>query len=76
VSHETPSRACDSENRTTLAEQWRPQLIASDGWDPFAFVDLCEQSARSNAPLHQAARQIQWREMLRLLEHTLADAVG
>jgi len=55
--------------------RWRSRLLTSDRWDPLAFVDLCEQFASSeDSPLGQAARRIQWVEMLLLLRSTCEDA--
>lgn len=57
------------------ADSWSKRLIAH-GWDPLRFVDLCQQQARDEgSPLGLAAREIQWAEMLLLLEATLADAL-
>ena len=34
---------------TTTPEHWRP-LLEADGWDPFAFTDLCEMVTAGKAP--------------------------
>lgn len=62
--------------RSPEAEDWRGRLVGAGGWDPFAFVDLCQQSARSHTPLHAAAQLIQWREMLLLLVQTYRDSAA
>ena len=50
------------------ADSWRNRLGGPNAWDPFAFVDLCQECAgESNAELEQAARRIQLWEMLLLL---------
>lgn len=50
------------------AAAWKNRLGAADDWDPFAFVDLCQAASRGgDAKLAQAARRIQWAEMLILL---------
>jgi len=55
------------------SEEWLKKLTRN-GWDPAAFVDLCQQCARDpQSPLAVAAREIQWREMLLLLEQTWRD---
>ena len=51
------------------------QRVCADGYDPFAFVDLCEAS-RTTPNLASAARELQWFEMLLLLKQTYLDAVG
>ncbi len=57
-------------------ERWKERL-AQNRWDPFAFVDFCQQAAQNEAtPLGIAARQIQWIEMLLLLRQTWADATA
>ncbi len=56
---------------------WRRRLVTPSGWEPFAFVDLCEAcAADEDAPLAVAAREIQWQEMRLLLRHTCQDALG
>jgi hypothetical protein len=53
------------------APRWRERLIANAGWNPFAFVDLCELcAADEEAPLALAARRIQLAEMEELLRYT------
>jgi hypothetical protein len=53
------------------AAPWRDRLLSKSGWDPFAFVDLCEACADDElADLSLAARQIQLVEMALLLEFT------
>ncbi|REJ89670.1 MAG: hypothetical protein DWQ34_19310 [Planctomycetota bacterium] len=62
---------------TDVAGRFQGRLKLSGEWDPFAFVDLCEELAgeeESDAGL--VARRIQWEEMLLLLEHTCRDAFG
>ena len=55
----------------------RHQLTPGGRWDPFAFVDFCEEAARSNDPqLVELAERLQWLEMLLLLKSTHQDAVG
>lgn len=63
--------ACDS----PAAAKWRQRLRLPGDWEPFAFVDLCEQCAAGNDPaLDKAARRIQLAEMHLLLESTCRDA--
>jgi len=48
------------------------RVIAGGNWDPFAFVDLCQQAAQSKDPaLTRCAERLQWAEMLLLLAHTI-----
>lgn len=61
----------------TEADKWMKRLSLPGGWDPMAFVDLCESAADDeDGALGIAARDIQWQEMLLLLRWTCADAVG
>ncbi len=54
---------------------WDHKLKLSSGWDPFAFIDLCQECNRSgNLQLVEWAENIQWAEMLLLLEQTWDDA--
>lgn len=56
------------------ASDWQSRLTKS-GWDPFAFVDLCQQCReREESPLALAARRIQRREMILLFATTFQDA--
>jgi hypothetical protein len=56
------------------ADRWKRNLC-DGGWDPMVFVDLCQACAGDEtAPLSQAARKIQFLEMLLLLEQTRRDA--
>lgn len=62
---------------SSQAGSWESRLTSSSGWDPFAFVDLCETCERgSDVELTRAAKQIQWREMLLLLAQTYDDATA
>lgn len=57
------------------AAVWRQRVIRVVDWDPFAFVDLCQQVAKHESrPLAVAVRQIQWVEMSLLLKSTWHDA--
>lgn len=59
------------------ASDWASRLQAANGWEPFAFVDLCEECSRSSdASLTRAAEEIQFAEMLLLIEQTYRDACG
>ncbi len=52
------------------AGQWSRSLGTSSNWDPFAFVDLCQNAARDpGSELAAVARRIQWAEILLLLAH-------
>ncbi len=56
-------------------DRWSGRLWTTRGWDPFAFVDLCEAAAQSNDPaLAEFAQRVQWAEMLLLLASTARDA--
>jgi len=65
------------ESGSSEAASWRNRLGAPGNWDPFAFVDLCQTTSRGRDPdLAQAARRIQWVEMLLLLVHTAEAATS
>ena len=50
------------------APRWRDRLRAGSKWDPFAFVDLCEECATDETTdLALAARRIQYVEMCMLV---------
>jgi hypothetical protein len=54
---------------------WKERLGCGHQWEPFAFVDLCQEVGQGHdAKLTQAAEGIQCREMLLLLESTFQDA--
>lgn len=58
------------------AERWGGRLT-KNGWDPLAFVDLCEFVADAqNAELACSARQLQFLEMTMLLAQTYRDATA
>ena len=50
------------------APRWRERLQAGSKWDPFAFVDMCEECAQDETTeLALAARRIQYAEMSMLM---------
>jgi hypothetical protein len=60
-----------------IANEWQGRLVTSRGWDPFAFVDMCQSATGSaDGELQQVARQIQLAEMRLLLDQTYDDAAG
>ncbi|MBC8290545.1 MAG: hypothetical protein H8E37_09530 [Planctomycetes bacterium] len=65
------------ESGSPEAASWKNRLGASGNWDSLAFVDLCQATSRGgDAGLAQAARRIQWAEMLLLLVHTARAATS
>jgi hypothetical protein len=59
------------------AERLHARLGTPDRWDPFAFVDFCEECERSGDPrLARIAEEIQWRELMLLIDYTCRDARG
>lgn len=51
------------------------EQLTSYGWDPLAFVDLCQRVHQEpQSPLALAARGVQWAEMLLLLHRTWEDS--
>lgn len=59
----------------TKLQRWKSRLISRDSWEPFAFVDLCE-AAENDADLRVWCEQIQYDEMLLLLESSAKDVFG
>ena len=58
------------------AAQWRAPLCGS-GWDPLAFVDLCQEALSSDdQDLMAVAQQVQQTEMQLLLEHCWLGSSG
>lgn len=61
---------------TVSLPDWKDRLLRN-GWDPFAFADLCEVVAGKNQPEREAAAEaIQEIEMLLLLGSTYQDATS
>ena len=59
------------------AQDWRGRLLPASGWDPFAFVDMCQHCQQSgDGGLASVAREIQFAEMLLLLDHCYRQAAG
>jgi hypothetical protein len=57
------------------APRWRERLAAGPKWDPFAFVDLCDEcAADETTELALAARRIQYTEMCMLVATALQQA--
>jgi hypothetical protein len=56
----------------TKLEHWRNRLLPRGTWDPIAFVDLCSE-AGTDADLKAWCEQVQFEEMLLLLESTIRD---
>ena len=52
-----------------------PEVLADGNWDPFAFVDLCA-GAESDPVLQEWCEQVQYLEMLLLLEFSYREAAG
>ncbi|WP_145367131.1 hypothetical protein [Maioricimonas rarisocia] len=64
-----------AQSSASEALDWSGRLGCPDRWDPFAFVDLCQEvSGDPESRLAAAAREIQWNEMLLLLVQSWRDA--
>jgi len=64
-------QSCPSPN----AQTWQYRLREPNGWDPFAFVDLCDECENSgDASLIRAVEEIQWVEMRLLFGQTYEDS--
>jgi len=50
--------------------------MVSAGWDPFAFVDLCEKATRGSQALRSLCMDVQRREWELLFEYCYRSAVG
>jgi hypothetical protein len=58
-----------AQRTNNAARRWAARLLGARGWDPFAFVDLCEECAGDeNSELALAARRIQAIEMSLLMK--------
>lgn len=56
---------------------WKPKLVQNKRWLLNAFVDCCQECENSQDPeLNTFARQVQWLEMLLLLQKTSHDAIS
>ena len=55
-------------------QQWKTRLIKNGNWDAFAFVDLCS-AAQNNPALRAWCEQVQYVEMLLLLEYSGRDVI-
>jgi hypothetical protein len=67
--------ALQADSLATTLQRWEPRLVTERGWDPFAFVDLCE-AAHTEPALRGWCEAVQYEEMLLLLESTWRDAVA
>jgi len=66
-----------SQSDSAATQTARQKLRSGDRWDPFAFVDFCQECNRGNDPeLTRIAKQIQWAEMQLLLDQTYRDATA
>ena len=54
-------------------DRWRDRLVSRGHWDPLAFVDLCA-AAETDAALKEWCGQVQFEEMLLLLESTMRES--
>lgn len=56
---------------------WQTKLVQNKRWLLNAFVDCCQECEANGDPeLNAFAKQVQWREMLLLLQKTSLDAVS
>ena len=54
-------------------EHWHDRLLSRGHWDPLAFVELCV-AAETDAELKEWCGQVQFEEMLLLLESTMRES--
>lgn len=65
------------ESGSAETDLWKSRLGIPGSWDAAAFVDFCQSTSRSgDTGLAQAARRIQWAEMILLAVHTAQAAVS
>lgn len=60
----------------TLPDKMRQELISNKKWDPFVFVDVCEQAAHEGKSLQKVCEQIQTIEFNLLFDYCFQRAVG
>lgn len=53
-------------------QRWQGRLLPQGTWDPFVFVDLC-QAAANDVELRRWCEQVQYDELLLLLQWTFAE---
>jgi hypothetical protein len=63
------------EHRSRRAVAAIPDVLVDGAWDPFAFVDLCA-AAENDPVLKEWCEQVQYLEMLLLLEFSYREAAG
>lgn len=64
-----------SQSDSPTAHTARQKLLSKGEWDPFAFVDFCQECNQGgDLELTLIAQQIQWSEMQLLLDQTYRDA--
>ncbi len=51
-------------------------ILASDEWDPFAFIDLCERHETTAGPTNALLRAVQVAEIVALLQFSANEAAG
>jgi hypothetical protein len=51
-------------------------LAAQTAWDPFAFIDLCEEARTGRSPAEALCREVQQREWELLFEHSHRAALA
>jgi hypothetical protein len=71
-----PLSAAAREAAQTVDEPKAAFLKHGGGWDPFAYVDLCESAAGRGSPAEQLCRHIQLLEWQILFDHCYRSAVG
>jgi hypothetical protein len=66
-----------SELATTVGRADVLQRLAPRGtWDPYAFVDLCQQAQREEGPMHELCLDLQQAEWELLFDHCYRAAIG
>jgi len=73
----TRARVCLKRSTSVSVEEWKDRLLPGCEWDPFAFIDMCQRCNQTHDDeLSTVAREIQFAEMLLLLDQSYRDAAG
>ncbi len=63
-------------SKNPVFQQWGDQVLTEGRWDPFRFVDLCEDAVQQKGDLEAFCLAVQHQEFLLLFEYCYSRAVG
>jgi hypothetical protein len=72
----TAAKATIDVSTAPASDPARQLVAAADHWDPFAFIDLCEEHERSAGKTNELLRAVQVAEIGALLDFSARHAVG